>query len=162
MKGNLVAGLAGALFGVGLAVSGMTKPAKVGGFLDLAGSWDASLMFVMVGAIGVHLVAGRILRKRPAPMFETRWHLPTRKDIDPKLVVGAALFGIGWGLGGYCPGPGLVSGGAGSLAALVFVGGMTLGMLAEHAVARRVAPAIARDVEANPEPDLDPSAAAEG
>lgn len=162
MKGKLVAGLAGALFGVGLAVSGMTRPSKVVGFLDLAGSWDASLAFVMIGAIGVHLVAGRILRKRPTPRFDARWHLPTRKDIDPKLVVGAALFGVGWGLGGYCPGPGLVSGGAGSLAALVFVGGMTLGMVAEHAFARRTPPANARDVEANPEPELDPSAAAEG
>lgn len=137
MKGNAVAGLAGALFGVGLSVSGMTRPDKVVGFLDLTGAWDASLMCVMVGAIAVHLAFSRILRRRPAPLFDSRWHLPTRKDIDAKLVVGAALFGIGWGLGGYCPGPGLVSGGAGSVAAIVFVGGMTLGMLAEQAFARR-------------------------
>ena len=158
MKGNAVAGLAGALFGVGLAVSGMTRPEKVANFLDLAGSWDASLMFVMVGAIGVHLVASRVLRRRPAPAFEERWHLPTRKDLDAKLVVGAALFGVGWGLGGYCPGPGLVSAGAGSLAALVFVGGMTLGILVEHALARRAAGA----KPAGDEAELDPVIAGEG
>lgn len=162
MKGNLVAGLAGALFGVGLAVSGMTRPVKVIGFLDLAGAWDASLAFVMVGAIGVHLVASRILRRRPAPVFDTKWHLPTRKDIDPKLVLGAALFGVGWGLGGYCPGPGLVSGGAGSLAALVFVGGMTLGMLVEHVLARRATAApLTTDAERDPSLRAD-AAAAEG
>jgi uncharacterized membrane protein YedE/YeeE len=154
MKGNVVAGLAGALFGVGLSVSGMTRPDKVVGFLDLTGAWDASLMFVMGGAIAVHLALSRIVRRRPAPAFDARWHLPTRKDLDPKLFVGAALFGIGWGLGGYCPGPGLVSGGAGSTAAIVFVGGMTLGMLTEQVLARRAPPV--------PDRDSDPSAAAEG
>ena len=135
-KGNAVAFGAGALFAVGLAISGMTRPAKVVGFLDLAGAWDASLAFVMIGAIAVHFVAHRIVRRRGAPLFEPRFHLPTRKDIDARLLLGAALFGVGWGLGGYCPGPGLVAAGGGSLGAIVFVVGMTLGMLAEHAVAR--------------------------
>lgn len=129
---HLAAALAGALFAVGLAVSGMTKPAKVAGFLDLFGAWDASLALVMVGAIGVHLVAQRLIKRRSAPLLDLRFHLPTRKDIDARLVAGAVLFGVGWGLGGFCPGPGLVTAGSGSSGALVFVLGMTVGMLAEH------------------------------
>ena len=136
MKAKLTALGAGALFAVGLAISGMTLPSKVTGFLDVAGAWDASLAFVMVGAIAVHFVAQRLVRKRSAPLFDTKFHLPTRKDIDGRLVAGAALFGIGWGLGGYCPGPGLVSAASGAPAAIVFVVGMTIGMLAEHATAR--------------------------
>jgi len=136
MKRNAAAFGAGALFAVGLALSGMTRPSKVVGFLDLAGDWDASLAFVMMGAIAVHFVAYRVVLRRPAPLFDVRFHLPTRKDIDLRLVLGAALFGVGWGLGGYCPGPGLVSAAAGSLGALVFVVGMTAGMLIEQAVAR--------------------------
>ena len=126
----------GALFAVGLAISGMTKPSKVVGFLDIAGAWDASLAFVMVGAIAVHFVAYRIISRRSSPLFDAKFHLPTRKDIDTRLVLGAALFGVGWGLGGFCPGPGLVAAGAGSPNALVFVAGMTIGMLIENAVAR--------------------------
>lgn len=136
MKANLTALGAGALFAVGLAISGMTLPSKVTGFLDVAGAWDASLAFVMMGAIVVHFVAQRLVRKRSAPLFDTKFHVPTRKDIDARLVAGAALFGIGWGLGGYCPGPGLVSAASGAPAAIVFVVGMTIGMLAEHATAR--------------------------
>ncbi len=136
MKRNAAAFGAGALFAVGLAVSGMTRPAKVAGFLDLAGDWDASLAFVMMGAIAVHFVAHRVILRRPAPLFEGSFHLPTRRDIDLRLVLGAALFGVGWGLGGYCPGPGLVSAASGSLGAVVFVAGMTAGMLIEHGLAR--------------------------
>ncbi len=126
----------GALFAVGLAISGMTKPSKVAGFLDIAGAWDASLAFVMVGAIAVHFVAYRIISRRSSPLFDAQFHLPTRKDIDTRLVLGAALFGVGWGLGGFCPGPGLVAAGAGSPNALVFVAGMTIGMVIENVVAR--------------------------
>jgi uncharacterized membrane protein YedE/YeeE len=136
MKSNAASFGAGALFAVGLAISGMTKPSKVAGFLDLAGAWDASLAFVMMGAIVVHFVAYRLVMKRSSPLFDVTFHVPTRKDIDRRLVLGAALFGIGWGLGGFCPGPGLVTLGSGSLSALVFVAGMTLGMLAEQAAAR--------------------------
>lgn len=143
MKSHLAGFGAGALFGVGLAVSGMTKPSKVVGFLDLAGDWDASLAFVMVGAILVFSVALRLIRKRSAPLFDTKFHLPTRKDLDARLLLGAAIFGVGWGLGGFCPGPGLTAAGGGSLGALVFVVGMTIGVLAEHATARAMAHAAA-------------------
>jgi uncharacterized protein len=136
MKRNSMAFVAGALFAVGLAASGMTKPAKVIGFLDIFGQWDASLLFVMLGAIAVHFVAFRVIMRRPVPLFDTKFHLPTRKDIDVRLVLGAAVFGIGWGLGGFCPGPGLVSLGGGSVSAIVFVVGMTIGMLVEQVAAR--------------------------
>lgn len=124
--GALITGL---LFGVGLVLSGMTLPDKVIGFLNpFSGAWDPSLGLVMVGAIGVHAVLMRVILKRGTPLIDTKFHLPTRKDLDPKLIGGAALFGIGWGLGGVCPGPGLV--GAASLASplLLFVGGLALGM----------------------------------
>lgn len=139
MKRNLAAFATGALFAVGLAVSGMTKPSKVVGFLDVTGAWDASLAFVMIGAIAVHFVAFRRITKRSSPLFDTKFHVPTRRDIDVRLVLGAALFGVGWGLGGFCPGPGLVSMGAGSRDALVFVAGMTLGILLEQFALRRAA-----------------------
>ena len=124
------------LFAVGLAVSGMTKPSKVIGFLDLAGAWDASLAFVMLGAIAVHFLAYRVVMRCSSPLFDARFHVPTRKDIDLRIVLGAGLFGVGWGLGGFCPGPALVTAGAGSSGALVFVVGMTIGMFVEHAVGR--------------------------
>lgn len=136
---NLAAAASGALFAVGLGISGMTKPSKVVGFLDVAGAWDLSLAFVMAGAIAVHLVAHRLITRRPSPLFDVRFHLPTRKDIDARLVAGAVIFGIGWGLGGFCPGPALVSAAAGGLAAIVFVLGMTAGAMLEHALARRAA-----------------------
>jgi uncharacterized protein len=139
MKRNAAVFGTGALFAVGLAISGMTKPSKIMGFLDLAGHWDASLAFVMMGAIAVHFVAYRVIRRRSAPLFDTKFHVPTRKDIEPRLVLGAALFGVGWALGGFCPGPGLVAAGGGSLHAAVFLVGMTLGMLIEHVVARAIA-----------------------
>lgn len=132
---NVVAFGTGALFAVGLAVSGMTKPSKVVGFLDVTGAWDASLAFVMIGAISVHLVAHRLILRRRSPLFDASFHLPTRKEIDPRLVAGAAIFGVGWGLGGFCPGPGLVNAGSGAANALVFVIGMTIGIVVEHALA---------------------------
>jgi uncharacterized membrane protein YedE/YeeE len=125
--------VAGLLFGVGLAIAGMTRPEKVAGFLDITGAWDPSLAFVMVGAIGVHFVLHRLVLRRTAPLFDDRFHMPTRRDISPRLVVGAGLFGVGWGLGGFCPGPALTSAAAGALPALVFVAAMTAGMLIEHA-----------------------------
>ena len=136
MKRNSVAFGIGTLFAVGLALSGMTKPSKIVGFLDLAGAWDASLALVMAGAVTVHFVAHRLITKRPSPLFDTKFHLPTRKDIDVRLVLGAALFGIGWALAGFCPGPGLISAGSGSLGGVVFVAGMTAGVVVKQAVAR--------------------------
>jgi hypothetical protein len=103
---QLVSSLAaGALFGLGLAVSQMVNPAKVIGFLDVAGKWDPTLLFVMGGALAVTIPAFRWVVKRPYPLFAAGFVLPTRKDIEPRLVVGAALFGVGWGLAGLCPGP---------------------------------------------------------
>ncbi len=139
MKRNAVAFGTGALFAAGLAISGMTKPSKVVGFLDISGAWDASLAFVMLGAIVVHFIAYRVVMRRPAPLFDFKFHVPTRKDIDLRLMLGAALFGVGWALGGFCPGPGLVALGGGSLNAVVFVVGMTIGMLVEQVAARALA-----------------------
>lgn len=154
MKRSLPSYAAGAasglLFGIGLAVAGMTRPEKVAGFLDFTGAWDPSLAMVMVGAIAVHLVLHRLVRKRPSPLFDTRFHVPTRKDIDPKLVLGAAIFGVGWGLGGFCPGPGLVSASSGATSALVFVGAMLVGMLVQHAQAAREAARDAKQAEPKP------------
>lgn len=130
LRNHWVALASGALFGVGLVVSGMTRPQKVIGFLDIGGAWDASLALVMVAAIAVHFLAYRLIRRRAAPVWAEKFALPTRREIDAKLVLGAAVFGVGWGLGGYCPGPGVVSLGAGEVGALVFVGTMSLGLLA--------------------------------
>jgi uncharacterized membrane protein YedE/YeeE len=126
----VVAGVSGLLFGLGLAVSGMSKPEKVIGFLDLFGSWDPTLMLVMAGAVAVHFVAYRLVKKQSSPLFGERFAIPTRRDIDVKLVAGSALFGAGWGLGGFCPGPGLVSSASGGASALVFIGAMLPAMYA--------------------------------
>lgn len=125
----LVALAAGALFSVGLALAGMTQPAKVVAFLDVAGSWDPSLALVMIGAIAIYAVAHRLAQRRSKPLLSARFELPTRRDIDPKLVLGAALFGVGWGLSGYCPGPALTSLATGALTPLLFVAAMATGML---------------------------------
>ncbi len=109
MKTTLAALLAGLLFGAGLALSGMTQPDKVLAFLDLAGRWDPTLAFVMGSALLITVPGFALTRRRAAPLFETRFYVPTRQDIDLRLVAGAVLFGIGWGLAGYCPGPALAS-----------------------------------------------------
>jgi uncharacterized membrane protein YedE/YeeE len=127
---RLIAAFSGGLvFALGLGVSGMTDANKVIGFLNLAGDWDPSLAFVMVGAIGVHLLLSRLILRRQSPLFADRFHTPTRRDINPRLVGGAALFGVGWGVGGFCPGPGLVSLMGFDSAAGVFVVFMVGGML---------------------------------
>lgn len=129
---QLVALLSGLLFAVGLAISGMTQPEKVIGFLDFTGRWDPSLAFVMIGAIGVHFVAQLGIRKLGKPVLDERFHVPEKSPVDRKLVIGAALFGIGWGASGYCPGPAVVSMGAGSIGAIVVGVGMLVGMLVHH------------------------------
>jgi uncharacterized membrane protein YedE/YeeE len=121
--------LIGVLFGLGLMVSGMTNPAKILAFLDLAGPWDPSLTFVMGGAVLVGLIAFYLAKKRTQSFFGGAMHIPTRRDIDRPLIVGSALFGAGWGLAGFCPGPALVSLGTGELKASVFVITMFAGML---------------------------------
>jgi hypothetical protein len=136
MKTILAALVVGVLFGLGLAISGMTNPAKVIGFLDVAGDWDATLAFVMGGGLAVNFVAYRLTMKRPRPVFAGQFQLPTRRDIDLPLVGGAVLFGVGWGIGGFCPGPALASlgmgawqgGGAFESGVLVFVAAMLAGM----------------------------------
>lgn len=120
--------IAGLVFGLGLILSGMANPEKVLGFLDLAGQWDPSLALVMVGAIMVGLVAFRFARKRTKSILGVDMKLPTNRDLDKRLIVGALTFGAGWGLAGFCPGPGLVAMGAGELKALIFVIAMVAGM----------------------------------
>lgn len=128
---------AGLVFGIGLLLAGMTQPANIIGFLDVTGSWNPLLAFVMGGAVTTYFVMFRSTLRRGRPWFGGELHLPTRYGIDGKLVAGAALFGIGWGLAGYCPGPGIVSAAAGSTTALVFVASMVIGMLVESALERR-------------------------
>ena len=129
--------LAGLLFGWGLLLSGMTDPSKVLGFLDLAGAWDPSLMFVMGGGVTVALLGFRIAQKRNTTYWGGVLHWPVMHHIDRALVIGSLLFGIGWGMAGFCPGPGLVSLAAGQDNAVVFVLAMLAGM-ALHDVWRRL------------------------
>ena len=128
--------VAGLVFGIGLIVSGMTDPGKVIGFLDLAGRWDPSLAFVMAGAILVGFFAFRLAGRRARSFLGGAMELPRRRDIDARLIGGSVVFGIGWGLAGFCPGPALVSFGSGQDKAAVFVAAMLLGMLA-YTIAER-------------------------
>jgi uncharacterized membrane protein YedE/YeeE len=127
---NLIALGVGLIFGVGLCVSGMTEPAKVLGFLDIAGLWDPSLAFVMGGAVAIGLIAFGFARRRRTAFDGEPIQLPTARVIDPPLVIGGLVFGIGWGLAGICPGPGVVDVGFLNPRALVFVAAMAVGMLA--------------------------------
>jgi uncharacterized membrane protein YedE/YeeE len=128
----LVAFLAGFIFGVGLVVSQMVDPAKVLGFLDVAGAWDPSLALVMVGALAVTALGYRVAFRHGQPLAAERFQLPTRTEIDPPLVVGAALFGLGWGTAGYCPGPAIASLAFGQAEIVVFVLAMLAGMAAHQ------------------------------
>lgn len=119
--------LAGVLFGLGLILGGMTQPAAVLGFLDLFGEWNPRLLFVMGGAVVTTAIGYRLLLRRKAPWLDSSFHLPPPKAVDRRLVIGAALFGIGWGVAGYCPGPALASIGGGEPAVLVFVAMAALG-----------------------------------
>ena len=120
----------GLLFALGLGVSGMTQPDKVLAFLDVAGKWDPSLAFVMVGAIGTYAVLSRLIQRRSRPVFEASFSLTNMSGVDRRLLGGAALFGGGWGLAGYCPGPAIVSVVTLQTSSLVFVGSMLAGMFA--------------------------------
>jgi len=111
---RLLAWLAGLLFGAGLAWSGMANPHKVLGFLDVAGAWDPSLLLVMAGAMLTYAVGSRLVLRRTRPWLDERFHLPMNRRIDARLLAGAAVFGIGWGLAGYCPGPALAGVGLGN------------------------------------------------
>ena len=126
---NLVAALlAGLVFGFGLVLSGMSNPAKVLGFLDLAGAWDPSLLCVMAAALGVGVIAFAFARRRGRTLLGEALTLPTARDIDRRLVGGSLLFGVGWGMAGFCPGPALVTLGMGEWKAAVFVVAMLCGM----------------------------------
>lgn len=120
--------LCGLVFAFGLGIGGMTQPAKVIGFLDVFGAWDPSLAFVMGGAVATHAILRRLVMRRTAPVLEASFSLPTLTSIDGRLLGGAALFGVGWGIAGFCPGPALVATGAGARAAIVFSAAMLAGM----------------------------------
>ncbi len=118
----------GWLFALGLGIAGMTQPSKIIGFLDVAGAWDPSLLFVMGGAVALGFFSFHLVLKRPAPLFEERFMLPKPAGIDGRLLSGSAIFGIGWGMSGYCPGPALVSLATGNLTVIVFVAAMVAGL----------------------------------
>lgn len=125
----LSAYLVGLIFGVGISISGMANPAKVLNFFDVAGTWDPSLAFVMGGALIVTFIGYRVVLKRAAPMFEDGFQLPTRRDFDVPLIGGSAVFGIGWGLAGFCPGGALPALGTGRSEVVIFVGALVAGIL---------------------------------
>jgi uncharacterized membrane protein YedE/YeeE len=120
--------LIGVFFGWGLIISGMTNPSKILGFLDLAGQWDPSLLFVMLGAVMIGLCGFYIASKRTEAFFGGALHVPKRKDITRPLVIGSFIFGVGWGIAGFCPGPAIVALGAGYLQAFAFLIAMLAGM----------------------------------
>ena len=128
--------IAGLLFGLGLAISGMTDPARVLGFLDIAGAWDPTLMFVLGAAVGTTFVGYRLVFARGTPLFSTKFQLPTKQELDANLLGGAALFGVGWGLSGYCPGPAIASIGGLTLPLLALLAAMVLGWFIAQRIAR--------------------------
>ena len=137
MKRHAAAYLSGFVFAIGLGVSGMTSPFKVLGFLDFAGPWDASLVFVMAAAVGVYGIAYRLAMRRSSPLFAGAFAITPRPPVSPRLVLGGLVFGIGWGLAGYCPGPAIVSVASGHAAPIVFTLGMVAGMTIHGALRRR-------------------------
>ena len=132
-----IALLRGLVFGIGLIVSGMTDPAKIKGFLDLFGAWDPSLALVMTGAIAVGVLAFARAKRQPLSWSGAPIELPTSTLIDRRLVIGGLLFGAGWGIAGYCPGPAIVAAASGSMAAVVFVIAMLAGMTLHDRLAAR-------------------------
>ena len=132
--------VAGLIFGAGLVLSGMAQPAKVLAFLNISGAWDPSLLLVMAAAVGVHVLAYRWARRREAPFAATNFHFPSRGRPSPRLLAGAALFGIGWGLAGFCPGPSVVALASGMQGPFVFVAALLTGrFLAERWAVRAAA-----------------------
>jgi uncharacterized membrane protein YedE/YeeE len=127
---------AGLLFGFGLALAGMTHAGKVLGFLDVAGNWDPSLLLVLTGAVIVTLAAFRLILRRPRPLFESKFKLPTAREIDASLMAGAAVFGIGWGISGYCPGPGIALLAAPGWETWVFIPAVLIGDFLHGALTR--------------------------
>lgn len=134
----------GLVFGLGIALSGMIDPAKVLNFFDIAGSWDPSLAFVMGGALAVAALGYRLVFRRPAPLLDDRFHLPKAAAIDARLVGGAAIFGVGWGVAGFCPGGALPALGSGRPEVVVFVAALVAGILVTRAAIDRRRPAQGR------------------
>jgi uncharacterized membrane protein YedE/YeeE len=132
MKLILIALISGILFGIGLALSQMTNPAKVLNFLDIAGNWDPSLIFVMLGALAVTTLCFRKILTRPTPLFDKQFYLASKTALDKPLLIGAAIFGIGWGISGYCPGPSVAGLGLGNVEAIVMVVSIYLGFIAHR------------------------------
>jgi uncharacterized membrane protein YedE/YeeE len=137
VKRAIVAFVCGLVFGAGLIISQMSNPAKVIGFLDITGKWDPSLALVMAGAVVVFGAVYRLALRRQAPLYAARFALPDRTSIDSSLVIGALIFGIGWGLSGFCPGPSIVSAGFGDARVWAFVAAMIAGMLVYRIGLRR-------------------------
>ena len=133
--------LSGLIFGIGIAISGMANPAKVLNFFDVAGSWDPSLAFVMGGALIVTFIGYRFVLKRPSPTLAESFQLPTRRDLDLPLIGGSAVFGIGWGIAGFCPGGALPALGTGNANVFIFVAALLVGIIAakllQSAIANR-------------------------
>jgi uncharacterized membrane protein YedE/YeeE len=123
-----IALLVGTLFALGLGISGMTQPQKVIGFLEIGPEWNPALIFVMLSAIPIHFLAYRFIKGQRAPFLDNKFHFPEKQDITKSLIIGSLLFGIGWGLGGYCPGPAIASLGGGSFEAVILVAAMLAGM----------------------------------
>jgi uncharacterized membrane protein YedE/YeeE len=135
---SIISLFVGFLFAIGLGLSGMTQVQVVRGFLDVTGDWNMSLVGVMIGAISVHSIIFRLIKRRSSPLLDSEFHLPTKADLDFSLVIGAALFGVGWGWVGICPGPGLVASVSGNINILTFVISMFAGM----AIFKSVEPSI--------------------
>lgn len=130
----------GLVFGLGISISGMANPAKVINFFDIAGTWDPSLVFVMGGALVVTFFGYRLVFRRPAPVLDVRFHLPTASRLDARLLGGAAVFGVGWGIAGFCPGGALPALGTGRAEVFVFVAALIAGILLARAIQRGMGP----------------------
>lgn len=134
MQRTFLAGVFGLIFGTGIAISGMANPAKVLNFFDVAGTWDPSLAFVMGGALLVTAIGYRFVLMRDKPLVEARFHLPTNRKLDVPLITGSAVFGIGWGISGFCPGGAIPALGLGEASAWAFVGSMLVGIFAARTI----------------------------
>ena len=135
-KQNIVALMTGIVFGIGLGIAQMIDPNKIQNFLDLAGTWDASLMLVLGAALAISFFAVRAILKQKSPRFATRFSLPTKPNVDRSLLIGATLFGIGWGMAGYCPGPGFAALALGSWEPVIFLLTMTAGFILHRIIVR--------------------------
>lgn len=134
MQRILIAGIIGLMFGAGIAISGMGNPAKVLNFFDFAGTWDPSMLVVMGSALAVTAIGYRLVLRRTKPVYDLKFHLPTSRKLDMPLIAGSAVFGIGWGISGFCPGGAVPALGLGEPSAWVFVGAMLAGIAAARTV----------------------------